>query len=56
MYRIITKKILEQYKEYLISEEKSIVTIRKYMRDIGKLKEYADGREITKELMIEYKI
>lgn len=55
MNKIITEKILEEYKEYLINEEKSISTINKYMCDINKLKEYANGCEITKKLMIEYK-
>lgn len=55
MNKIITQQILEQYEEYLISEEKSIATIEKYMRDIKKLEKYANGCEITKKLMIEYK-
>lgn len=55
MYKIITEQIVEQYKEYLIGEEKSAATISKYMRDIKKLQEYANGCEITKKLMIEYK-
>lgn len=31
----ITKRTIEDYKNYLIEEEKSSVTIEKYIRDIG---------------------
>lgn len=55
MLHIITEQILENYREYLIEEEKSIATINKYTCDIRKLMNYADGREITKKLMLEFK-
>lgn len=53
--RNITEEMLGDYKEYLMKEEKSKATIDKYMCDLRKLKDYADGREITKSLTIEYK-
>ena len=53
--RIITKAILEQFKEYLILEERSDATIEKYMRDTHVFAAYADGAEITKEVAIAYK-
>jgi site-specific recombinase XerD len=53
--RIITEELLEEYKAYLYEDEKSRATIEKYLRDVRKLAVYADGREITKGLMIEFK-
>lgn len=55
MKRRITKELMEQYRIYLFEDEKSKATIEKYMRDVARLADYADGREITKELMIHYK-
>lgn len=55
MKRIITKDILLQYQERLYDEEKTTATIKKYLRDLKKLMDYAGGREITKKLMVQYK-
>lgn len=55
MDKIITEKLLEKYREYLYREEKSKATIMKYLADLRKLMHFADGREITKDLMIHYK-
>lgn len=51
----ITSELLEKYENYLYEEEKSPATIQKYMRDLSKLSSFADGREISKQLVIEYK-
>ena len=51
----ITKRTIEEYKNYLVEEEKSSVTIEKYIRDINTFEEWSDGREITKTLVLEYK-
>ena len=51
----ITERTIEDYKKYLIEEEKSSVTIEKYIRDINAFAEWSDGREITKTLVLEYK-
>ena len=51
----ITKRTIDTYKNYLIEEEKSSVTIEKYIRDINAFAEWSDGREITKTLVLEYK-
>ena len=51
----ITKRTIEDYKNYLVEEEKSSVTIEKYIRDINTFAEWSDGREITKTLVLEYK-
>lgn len=51
----ITSELLEKYENYLYEEEKSPATIQKYMRDLSKLSSFANGREISKQLVIEYK-
>ncbi len=48
MKRVITEKLINQFREYLEYEEKSAATIEKYIRDIKKLMDFAGGREITK--------
>lgn len=53
--RILTKALLEMFKEHLILEERSEATIEKYCRDIGTFMTYASGGEITKEIVIAYK-
>jgi site-specific recombinase XerD len=55
MERVITSQHLLDYKKYLIEEEKSSETINKYIRDLKKLIDFADGRDIDKQLMIAYK-
>ena len=51
----ITKRTIESYKNYLIEEEKSSVTIEKYIRDITTFVNWTEGNEITKALVLEYK-
>jgi len=47
---------LQEYKKYLIREERSIATIEKYLRDIKHLYVYLKAqKEISKEVMIAYK-
>ena len=55
MKRNITEQRLKQFKEILIRAEKRNQTIEKYMRDIRKLQAYAGEKELTKELLIQYK-
>ena len=50
-----TKHTIENYKNHLIEEEKITVTIEKYIRDINAFAEWANDREITKALVLEYK-
>jgi len=51
MKRVITEQMLDEYREYLLEEEKTQATIKKYLCDIRKLAVYAAGREIDKKLM-----
>ena len=53
--RIITKKAIEYYEKMLIMAEKETQTIKKYIRDVKKLMIYANGRSISKELLLKYK-
>lgn len=53
--REINQKLIVNYKNHLIYEEKSLATITKYIRDIEKFYQYADKKEVTKELVKLYK-
>ena len=46
---------LENFREYLISEEKSTLTIEKYLRDVVYFQEWTRERELTKSIVLEYK-
>ena len=51
----ITKSTIESYKNYLVEEEKSSVTIEKYICDITAFVNWTEGNELTKTLVLEYK-
>ena len=53
--RALHKDNLNQFKFYLLSEEKSENTIEKYLRDLRAFAEFISGNVITKEMVIEYK-
>ena len=53
--RIITAKIIAEFKEHLILEERSAATVEKYIRDVKAFAEFAGGSAITKETSIAYK-
>ncbi len=53
--RILHKDNLNQFKFYLLSEEKSENTMEKYLRDLRVFAEFISGNVITKEIVIEYK-
>ncbi len=55
MKRQITEKRLLLFKNSLWENEKSKNTIEKYMRDIRFFAAFASGRDITKNLAVEYK-
>ena len=46
--RIIREKHLNQFKKHLENEEKSMLTIEKYMRDAKRFVLYADQQGVTK--------
>ncbi len=53
--RIITARMIAEFKEHLILEERSEITIEKYIRDVKAFASYAENNEITKETVIVYK-
>lgn len=52
---IITEGMLQNYRAYLLEEEKSVLTVEKYMRDLKKFQVFLSEKEIQKDLVIEYK-
>ena len=52
---ILTDGTINEFKEYLIDNDKSGYTVEKYIRDVMKFKEYACDCEIVKETAGEYK-
>ena len=53
--RVITAKMIAEFEEHLILEERSVATIQKYIRDVKALTAYAQNSAITKETVIAYK-
>lgn len=53
--RIITEKIITNFRRHLRKEEKSDATTQKYIRDIIAFKAYSNETEITKETVIAFK-
>lgn len=53
--RKFTSENIDDFETHLNKEEKSPITIEKYMRDVKSFYIFADGREVTKELVMEYK-
>ena len=53
--RILSQHMLIKFKEHMTEEEKSLVTIEKYLRDINRFRDFACGRKVEKNLVAEYK-
>ena len=53
--RILTTDILEEFKKYLILQEKSQATVEKYIRDVVTFVKFIGDMNITKEIVIAYK-
>ena len=51
----ITLDMIYQYKNYLISEEKSKATIEKYVHDLLVFCEWLENEPLTKSKALEYK-
>lgn len=51
----ITETSLLDFKESLYHDEKSAATVTKYVRCVEQFSEFLDGKEMTKELLIEYR-
>lgn len=55
MKRRVTKKAVEEFRTYLIEDEKSRATIEKYLRDIRKFMEFSEGDPVDKAMTMGYK-
>ena len=55
MCRIITNSMIGDFESYLRSDEKSENTIEKYLRDVKALTLFAEAREISKAVVMEFK-
>lgn len=53
--KTLTQQTLTEYTKYLREEEKSKATVEKYLRDAQHFLAFAEDREITKALTMEYK-
>lgn len=53
--RILMKKSISDFKNYLQIEEKSAHTVEKYVRDVRAFFEFVGKREVSKEVVIFYK-
>ncbi len=53
--RFITAKAIAEFKEHLILDERSEITIEKYIRDVKAFSVYTQNSDITKETVIAYK-
>lgn len=51
----LTIQILDEFKDFLISEEKSEATIQKYMHDAKCFFEYSKSQALSKSMVIDYK-
>lgn len=52
---VLTEEIIAEYSKSLIREEKSTVTVEKYLRDVRAFFLYSGTTELTKELVLTYK-
>ena len=55
MSHYLTQKSIAGFENNLIENERSNLTVSKYIHDIESFKTFLDGREITKLLVLEYK-
>ena len=53
--KIITKELINNFKNYLYEEERSDNTIEKYMRDVRFFRKWLGGRELDKAAVLAYK-
>ena len=53
--RTITAKVIAEFKEHLVLEERSKATVEKYIHDVKAFAVYTQGGAVTKETVIAYK-
>lgn len=52
---MVTIQLIEKYLTYLMEEEKSVATLKKYRHDLNELHNYLQGMLLTKSILIEWK-
>ena len=55
MEKTISSSMLCDFENHLKLDEKSENTVKKHLRDIDAFARYAEGREVTKSLVLDYK-
>ena len=55
METLSEEKLLERFKAYLLDKETALATLKKYLADVKKFLVFCLGREITKEVLVDYK-
>ena len=55
MKRMITNSMIEDFEVYLYSDEKSMNTIKKYLRDVKAFCGFTGSREVSKAVVMEFK-
>ena len=53
--RKITESELESFEKYLYLNEKSNSTVKKYLKAVRRLSDFLDGKEITKQQLLQYR-
>ena len=53
--RIITSKIISNFEKYLITEEKALATLEKYIRDVRAFSAWLGGKSVDKQEILKYK-
>ena len=56
MKRTITNLGLKRFENYLHFDEKSENTVKKYLRDVNLLREFTSNKEITKQVLLDFKV
>lgn len=52
---VLTEEKISDFAQFLLEEEKSEITIKKYVRDVCKFYDFAERKELSKTLTVEYK-
>lgn len=47
MFRIIENEKIQEFKQYLLDEEKSIATIKKYLYDVKEFSQWVAEKELS---------
>ena len=53
--RTLNGAAITAFAQYLKEQERSAATVEKYLRDVRGFTVFTEGREVTKELVMEYK-